>query len=329
MEAGRGLFYGAAAAAGDSNFNALFLQNQRLPYQSSKEPLLTPGFSPSFHGSGSSSMVSFCDGKGGFFRKFDQDENDCENYDDYFLQPEKKRRLTGEQVLFLEKSFEVENKLEPERKVQLAKELGLQPRQIAIWFQNRRARWKNKQLEKDYDGLKARYDDLKAKYDSLLNEKDSLKAEVLRVMDKLVVKGKEKETLKFRDDIQHPSEAPSKDHMADSVAPSSPAPPVKLEGTSPSKSDVLDSDSPRYTDGVHSSFPDIGDSSYVFEPERSDSDLSQDEDDSFSKNFMAASESLSVFPKVREDHYPITIPPTNSSLYGFPVEDQTFGFWPY
>ena len=86
-----------------------------------------------------------------FFRTFDQEENGDEDLDEYFHQPEKKRRLTVDQVQFLEKSFEVENKLEPERKIQLAKDLGLQPRQVSIWFQNRRARWKTKQLEKDYD----------------------------------------------------------------------------------------------------------------------------------------------------------------------------------
>uniref|UniRef100_A0A2C9U143 Homeobox-leucine zipper protein n=1 Tax=Manihot esculenta TaxID=3983 RepID=A0A2C9U143_MANES len=43
---------------------------------------------------------------------------------------EKKRRLTLEQVKALEKSFEVENKLEPEKKLKLAEELGLQQRQI-------------------------------------------------------------------------------------------------------------------------------------------------------------------------------------------------------
>ncbi|CAA0821006.1 Homeobox-leucine zipper protein ATHB-16 [Striga hermonthica] len=43
---------------------------------------------------------------------------------------EKKRRLSVDQVKALEKNFEVENKLEPERKVRLAQELGLQPRQI-------------------------------------------------------------------------------------------------------------------------------------------------------------------------------------------------------
>ena len=67
---------------------------------------------------------------------------------------EKKRRLNVEQVRTLEKNFELANKLEPERKIQLARALGLQPRQVAIWFQNRRARWKTKQLEKDYDVLK-------------------------------------------------------------------------------------------------------------------------------------------------------------------------------
>lgn len=99
--------------------------------------------------------------------------------DEYFHQPEKKRRLSVEQVKFLEKSFDEENKLEPERKIWLAKELGLQPRQVAIWFQNRRARWKTKQMEKDYDSLQTSYNDLKANYDNLLREKDKLKAEVV------------------------------------------------------------------------------------------------------------------------------------------------------
>lgn len=111
-----------------------------------------------------------------FFRAYD--ENDDEYMEEYFHQPEKKRRLSTEQVQFLEKSFDEENKLEPDRKVRLAKELDLQPRQVAIWFQNRRARWKTKQLEKDYDSLQASYNHLKAKYDNLLREKDKLKDEV-------------------------------------------------------------------------------------------------------------------------------------------------------
>ncbi|KAK9116826.1 hypothetical protein Sjap_015773 [Stephania japonica] len=91
---------------------------------------------------------------------------------------EKKRRLNMEQVKTLEKNFELGNKLEPERKMQLARALGLQPRQIAIWFQNRRARWKTKQLEKDYDLLKRQYDVVKADNDALQTQNKKLQAEI-------------------------------------------------------------------------------------------------------------------------------------------------------
>ncbi|CAN6448678.1 unnamed protein product [Victoria cruziana] len=111
--------------------------------------------------------------------------------DDDFLDdhmPEKKRRLTPEQVHMLERSFEAENKLEPERKSQLAKKLGLQPRQVAVWFQNRRARWKTKQLERDFDLLKSAYDSLSSDYQGLVKEAEKLKSEVASLQDKLLVK---------------------------------------------------------------------------------------------------------------------------------------------
>ncbi|KAL8161524.1 hypothetical protein V2J09_013013 [Rumex salicifolius] len=91
---------------------------------------------------------------------------------------EKKRRLNMEQVKTLEKTFQLGNKLDPDRKMQLAKTLGLQPRQIAIWFQNRRARWKTKQLEKDYDCLKRQFDALKADNESLLAQNQKLQSEI-------------------------------------------------------------------------------------------------------------------------------------------------------
>jgi homeobox-leucine zipper protein len=99
--------------------------------------------------------------------------------------PEKKRRLTAEQVQMLERSFEEENKLEPERKTELARRLGMAPRQVAVWFQNRRARWKTKQLEHDFDRLKAAYDALAADHHALLSDNDRLRAQVISLTEKL------------------------------------------------------------------------------------------------------------------------------------------------
>lgn len=91
---------------------------------------------------------------------------------------EKKKRLSLNQVKTLEKNFQFDNKLEPERKAKLAQELGLQQRQVAIWFQNRRARWKTKQLDRDYGLLKSNYDALKLDHDSLQHRKEALIQEV-------------------------------------------------------------------------------------------------------------------------------------------------------
>ncbi|XAR73440.1 hypothetical protein NMG60_11007406 [Bertholletia excelsa] len=113
------------------------------------------------------------------------DEEGCVEESGHLVVGEKKRRLSVDQVKALEKNFEVENKLEPERKVKLAQELGLQPRQVAVWFQNRRARWKTKQLERDHGLLKVNYEALKHSYDSLQHENEALLKEIRELKSKL------------------------------------------------------------------------------------------------------------------------------------------------
>lgn len=135
-----------------------------------------------------------------------------EYYDDQL--PEKKRRLSPEQVHLLERSFESENKLEPERKSELASKLGLQPRQVAVWFQNRRARWKTKQLERDYDRLKSSYDALLADHDALLDDNDRLRCQVISLTEKLrekevMVAGEEPSSAIEKEAIDWPPSPPS------------------------------------------------------------------------------------------------------------------------
>lgn len=129
------------------------------------------------------------------------------------LMTEKKRRLSEEQVKALEKNFEVENKLEPERKVKLAQELGLQPRQVAVWFQNRRARWKTKQLERDYGVLKANYDSLNQQYESLIHDNEALLNEIRELKAKNGLEVKEEEALESE------SEEPELNRNQNEVSP--------------------------------------------------------------------------------------------------------------
>ncbi|KAI8527312.1 hypothetical protein RHMOL_Rhmol12G0065900 [Rhododendron molle] len=154
-------------------------QHHHQQHPTSLTPILPPCSSQDYHGvasllgkrSMSFSCIEVCDQE-------TNGDDDLSDDDGSQLTGEKKRRLNMEQVRTLEKNFEQGNKLEPERKIQLARALGLQPRQIAIWFQNRRARWKTKQLEKDYQVLKRQFESVKADNDALQSQNQKLQAEI-------------------------------------------------------------------------------------------------------------------------------------------------------
>ncbi|NP_001140916.1 Homeobox-leucine zipper protein HOX14-like [Zea mays] len=126
----------------------------------------------------------------------------------------KKRRLTDEQVEMLELSFREERKLETGRKVHLAAELGLDPKQVAVWFQNRRARHKSKLLEEEFAKLKQAHD-------AAILHKCHLENEVMRLKDKLVLA--EEELTRFRSAGNHAVSGDGGDVMARAVCSGSPS----------------------------------------------------------------------------------------------------------
>lgn len=150
---------------------------------------------------------------------------------------EKKRRLSVDQVKALEKNFEMENKLEPERKLKLAQELGLQPRQVAVWFQNRRARWKTKQLERDYGVLKANFDSLKHNYDSLKIDNESLLKQIRELKSKLY--GEEEESnIPVKEDGEGEEKDKSPEMMYENMVATTYYPDLK-DGSSDSDSSAI------------------------------------------------------------------------------------------
>lgn len=97
-----------------------------------------------------------------------------------------KKRLTKDQVRLLEISFASNKKLEPERKLQLSRDLGIPPRQIAIWYQNKRARWKTQSLELDHGALQLRLEAASAEKKQLEKEVERLRQELEKAHKVLV-----------------------------------------------------------------------------------------------------------------------------------------------
>ncbi|KAA8531518.1 hypothetical protein F0562_006129 [Nyssa sinensis] len=88
----------------------------------------------------------------------------------------KKLRLTKDQSALLEESFKRHSTLNPKQKQDLARELKLRPRQVEVWFQNRRARTKLKQTEVDCELLKKCCETLTDENRRLQKELQELKA---------------------------------------------------------------------------------------------------------------------------------------------------------
>ncbi|XP_052204296.1 homeobox-leucine zipper protein HOX3 isoform X2 [Diospyros lotus] len=105
-----------------------------------------------------------------------EDEEDNINNNNNSGPPRKKLRLTKEQSLFLEESFKQNHTLNPKQKEALAMHLRLKPRQVEVWFQNRRARSKLKQTEMECEYLKRWYGSLTEQNRRLHKEVEELRA---------------------------------------------------------------------------------------------------------------------------------------------------------
>ncbi|XP_062230216.1 homeobox-leucine zipper protein HOX28-like [Phragmites australis] len=139
-----GLSLGLGLAASQPSFchsgNAVAVAEREVSPAAAEERRCSPSGSPVSCGSGKRAAErSAASGSGD-----DDDDGGAR----------KKLRLSKDQAAVLEECFKTHHTLPPKQKVALAKSLGLRPRQVEVWFQNRRARTKLKQTEMDCEYLK-------------------------------------------------------------------------------------------------------------------------------------------------------------------------------
>ncbi|KAG4916022.1 Homeobox-leucine zipper protein HAT14 [Glycine max] len=118
----------------------------------------------------SSFQMDFC------FRNSRKSCEGASDEDDENGSTRKKLRLSKQQSVFLEESFKEHTTLNPKQKLALAKQLNLRPRQVEVWFQNRRARTKLKQTEVDCEYLKRCCESLTEENRRLQKELQELRA---------------------------------------------------------------------------------------------------------------------------------------------------------
>ncbi|CAI9787462.1 unnamed protein product [Fraxinus pennsylvanica] len=136
----------------------VFFLDLSIPLHSSDHAIEGSGSgSGSDSGSGSSSLkVNFEDHKQA---SKDSVSNGCKGDEDRNY-GRKKLRLSKEQITLLEDTFKQHTTLNTVQKQTLAERLNLKPRQVEVWFQNRRARTKLKQTEVDCEFLKKHFERL-------------------------------------------------------------------------------------------------------------------------------------------------------------------------
>ncbi|XAR72255.1 hypothetical protein NMG60_11018835 [Bertholletia excelsa] len=106
----------------------------------------------------------------------EDDNSNNTNHNNNNGPPRKKLRLTKEQSRLLEESFRLNHTLNPKQKETLAMQLKLKPRQVEVWFQNRRARSKLKQTEMECEYLKRWFASLTEQNRRLQKEVEELRA---------------------------------------------------------------------------------------------------------------------------------------------------------
>ncbi|KDP24075.1 hypothetical protein JCGZ_25732 [Jatropha curcas] len=98
-----------------------------------------------------------------------------------------KKRLARDQIQILESNFYPNQKLNADLKLDLAYQLGLPPIQVAIWYQNRRARHKMEAKEHEYENIQEQLRNVLAEKIRLQKEVLMLKCELDKAQEMLVL----------------------------------------------------------------------------------------------------------------------------------------------
>ncbi|CAI5484571.1 unnamed protein product [Closterium sp. Yama58-4] len=89
----------------------------------------------------------------------------------------KRPRFAEDQLAHLEAHFAVEQELTPASKKQLAARLGVKPRQVCVWFQNRKVRQRTRERETELESMQAAYAKLQATCRELQDDYELLKSD--------------------------------------------------------------------------------------------------------------------------------------------------------